>query len=101
MFKIPKINSQERMRTHRTHTMCIDVATETNMAIRKDLLSLGLPLGRSVIGRYVTAKLFEHPMVGNIVAYDKVNNQYTVQWHDCHASREILKEEDVVRFLLI
>jgi serine/threonine protein kinase len=78
-----------------------DVATETNMAIRKDLLSLGLPLGRSVIGRYVIAKLFEHPMVGNIVAYDKVNNQYTVQWHDCHASREILKEEDVVRFLLI
>ena len=78
-----------------------DVATETNMAIRKDLLSLGLPLGRSVIGRYVIAKLLEHPMVGNIVAYDKVNNQYTVQWHDCHASREILKEEDVVRFLLI
>ena len=54
-----------------------------------------------MIGRYVIAKLFEHPMVGNIVAYDKVNNQYTVQWHDCHASREILKEEDVVRFLLI
>ena len=78
---------------------------ETNAAIRKKLVELGLPLGSSVVGRYVID--FTSPLTrqrwafGIIVGYDKGENMYTVECADTPTVHLSLTEEDVIRHLLI
>jgi len=78
---------------------------ETNAAIRKKLVELGLPLGSSVVGRYVID--FTSPLTrqrwafGIIVGYDKGENMYTVECADTPTVHLSFTEEDVIRHLLI
>ena len=78
---------------------------ETDAAIRKELVKLGLPLGSSVVGRYVID--FTSPLTrqrwafGIIVGYDKGENMYTVECADTPTVRLSFTEEDVIRHLLI
>ena len=78
---------------------------ETDAAIRKKLVELGLPLGSSVVGRYVID--FTSPLTrqrwafGIIVGYDKGENMYTVECADTPTVHLSLTEEDVIRHLLI
>ncbi len=78
---------------------------ETDAAIRKELVKLGLPLGSSVVGRYVID--FTSPLTrqrwafGIIVGYDKGENMYTVECADTPTARLSFTEEDVIWHLLI